>query len=185
MDHISGYKAFSQKIIVSLKEDLKSIRTGRANPAMVEGIVAEVYGGSTKLKLMELAAITTEGPAALVVAPFDPSTVSDIERAIFKSPLGISPQVQGTRIFVRIPPLSQEQREKMLKLVGSMVEERKVMIRNERDEVRKRIRAELDRKEITEDDKYRLEKDIDAATQSAMTEIDSMKESKHAELMEV
>ena len=95
----------------ALTEDLKTIRTGRANPIIVEQLVVDAYGGSTKLKLMELATITTEGPAALVIVPFDPSTVPDIEKAILKSPLGLSPQVQGTRIIIRIPPLSEEQRE--------------------------------------------------------------------------
>lgn len=72
MDIISEFKSFTQKIIGQLKEDLKAIRTGRANPALLENIIADVYGGSTKLKLTELATLTTEGPSTLVVVPFDP-----------------------------------------------------------------------------------------------------------------
>ena len=182
---ISNFKSFTQRVISELKENLKSIRTGRANPAIVENIIAEVYGGSTKLKIMELATITTEGPSTIVVAPFDPSTTADIERAILKSPLGITPQSQGTRLLLRVPPMSQEQREKVSKVIGVMIEEKKVMIRNERDESRKRIKSQLEKKELTEDDKYRMEKDIDTITQDAMGEIETIKESKQKEIMEV
>ena len=185
MDIISEFKSFTQKIIGQLKEDLKAIRTGRANPALLENIIADVYGGSTKLKLTELATLTTEGPSTLVVVPFDPSTIVDIERAILKSPLGVSPQTQGARIIVRIPPMSQEQREKMLKIVTQTIEEKKVMIRNQRDEVRKGIKNDLEAKSITEDDKFRLEKDLDTLTQSANSEIQSIKENKEKEIMEV
>lgn len=185
MDSIQNFKTFTNKVIFDLKENLKTVRSGRASPALVENIMAEVYGGSTKLKLMELATITTEGPMTIVVSPFDPSTVTDIERAILKSPLGISPQLQGTKLMVRVPPLSQEQREKMLKVIGGMIEEKKIIIRNERDEVRKGIKLQLEKKEITEDDKYRLEKDIDTVTHEATDSIESIKESKQQEIMEV
>lgn len=185
MDILANFKTFTQKVIAGIKEDLKSIRTGRANPALLEGIVAEVYGGSTKLRISELATITTEGPTALVIVPFDPSTVADIERAIQKSPLGLNPQSQGTRITVRIPPLSQEQREKMLKVIGQIIEEKKGMVRNQRDECRKTVRNQEENKEITEDDKYRLEKEIDIISQNASAEIQKIKDAKEAEIMEV
>lgn len=185
MEVLSEIKSFNQKTIAQLKEDLKSIRSGRANPALLENLIAEVYGGSTKLKLMELATIMTEGPSALTIAPFDPSTASDIERAILKSPLGLTPQVQGARITVRIPPLSQEQREKLLKVISQAIEEKKQMIRNYRDEVRKRLKNQLEKKEITEDDKFRTEKEVDTITQEANNEIQSIRESKEKEIMEV
>lgn len=182
---LTEFKQQLQNTILSLKEDLKSIRTGRANPAIVEQLVVEAYGGSTKLKMMELSTITTEGPAALVIVPFDPSTTSDIERAVLKSPLGLSPQVQGTRIIIRIPPLSQEQREKYVKLVGQKVEDKKSIVRNHRDDVRKKMKTLFDSKEITEDEKYRLEKEIDTLTQKMNTELLALRESKEQEIREV
>lgn len=182
---LTEFKQQLQSTILSLKEDLKSIRTGRANPAIVEQLVVEAYGGSTKLKMMELSTITTEGPAALVIVPFDPSTTSDIERAVLKSPLGLSPQVQGTRIIIRIPPLSQEQREKYVKLVGQKVEDKKSIVRNHRDDVRKKMKTLFDSKEITEDEKYRLEKEIDTLTQKMNTELLALRESKEQEIREV
>ncbi len=182
---ISDFSDRSAKAIANLKDELKTIRTGRASPSLVENLIVEAYGGQTKMRLMELASIAIESPTALLIIPFDPSTISDIEKAILKSPLGISPIVQGNRIIVRIPPLSQEQREKMKKLVGVQVEERKVVIRHYRDDARKEIKTKLEAKEITEDNKFRLEKEIDNITQKLMEEIQTIKENKEKEIMAV
>ncbi len=121
-------KTFNQnidKVINTLKEDLKTVRTGRATPTLVENMMIETYGGQAKLRLLELSNIATEGPSTLLLTPFDPSTIVDIEKAILKSPLGLSPIVQGNRILIKIPPLSQEQREKMMKLINQKIEEKK------------------------------------------------------------
>jgi ribosome recycling factor len=164
---------------------LKSIRTGRANPVIVEQLVVDAYGGSTKLKLMEMATITTEGPAALIITPFDPSTVPDIEKAVLKSPLGLSPQPQGVRVIIRVPPLSEEQREKYVKLLNQKVEEKRNIIRTHRDDVRKKIKARFDEKVMTEDEKYRLEKEIDNITQNINSQLLEIKEAKEREIREV
>lgn len=182
---LNVFKSNLALTISSLKEELKSIRTGRANPAMIEDIVIEAYGGSTKLRLKELSSITTDGASALLIAPFDPSTIQDIEKGILKSPLGISPQTQGTRITIRIPPMSTEQRDKYVKLVGQMMEEKRSIVRNHRDDVRKKIRDEFEKKTLTEDDKYRLEKEIDTLTQKANEDIASIKAAKDKEIQEV
>ncbi|MBW7960699.1 ribosome recycling factor [Patescibacteria group bacterium] len=185
MPSITDYKTKCQNVIASLKEDLKSIRTGRATPSLIENIVVEAYGGSTKLRLTELATITTEGPTALVIAPFDPSILSDIEKAILKSPLGLSPAVQGNRIIIKIPPLSTEQREKFIKIASSKVEEKRNQLRGLRDEVRKSIKASFEKKEISEDEKYRFEKEVDTVSQQQMAEIETIKEKKEAEIIQV
>lgn len=182
---LSAFKLSLQQTINALKEELKSIRTGRANPAMVEDIIIDAYGGSTKLRLKEIATITTDGASALLIAPFDPSTIQDIEKGILKSPLGISPQTQGTRITIRIPPMSTEQRDKYAKLVGQMIEEKRNIIRNHRDDIRKKIKDQFEDKAITEDDKYRQEKEIDTLTQKANDDIASIKAAKEAEIQEV
>jgi ribosome recycling factor len=182
---VSGFKQNAQNTINSLREELKTIRTGRATPALIENMMIETYGGQAKLRLMELAGITTEGPSAISVTPFDPSTITDIERAILKSPLGISPVVQGGRIIVRIPPLSEEQRQKMVKLINQITEEKKGVIRNHRDEARKKIKNQFEAKEITEDNKFRLEKEIDNINQKITEEVQSVRESKEREVMEV
>lgn len=185
MDTTSDFKTKSQKVIEALKEDLKTIRTGRASPSLVENLIVEAYGGSTKLKLMELATITTEGPTALSIAPFDPSILSDIEKAILKSPLGLSPAVQGSRILLRIPALSTEQREKFIKLAVEKIEDKKNQIRALRDDSRKSIKNSFEKKETTEDEKYRLEKEIDSESSLFMEEIQVIREKKEAEIKEV
>ncbi len=182
---LTEFKNNSQKAIAALKEDLKTIRTGRANPAMIEGIEVEAYGGSTTMRLKEMATMTTEGATAIIIAPFDPSTANDIERAIMKSPLGLTPQNQGTTLIVRIPPLSQEQREKLIKVVSGKIEEKKNTIRYQRDDVRKKIKAMLEKKELTEDDKFRMEKEIDSMTTNFMTEVEDIKTRKEEEMRQI
>ncbi len=181
----SDFKSFIQKIVNQLREELKTIRSGRANPAILEGIIVETYGGQTKLKLNELSTITTDESAALIITPFDPSTTQDIEKAILKSPLGVNPQVQGTKILVHIAPLSEEQRFKLVKMINQKIEEKKTMIRNQRDEVRRKIKHQFEAKEMTEDQKFRVEKDIDTVTHNCMGEIDGVRKSKDKEIMEV
>ena len=182
---IEQLKQQANKALNFLQEDLKTIRTGKSNPSLLENLLVETYGGQTKLKLMELATIVTEGPIALSVTPFDPSTLPDIEKAILKSSLGISPAIQGTRIIAKIPPLSQEQREKFVKLINQKAEERKNILRSYRDEARKKIKQQSESKEISEDTKFRLEKEIDTESQTLMEQLQKIREAKEKEIMEI
>lgn len=185
MTNTDDFTKASQGIILHLKEELKTIRTGRANPAVLEDLIVEAYGGQSKFRMLELATITTGGASQLLVAPYDPITVPDIERAILKSPLGLTPVNQGGRIIIRIPPLSQEQRQKLTKIINQKIEEKKNSIRMLRDEARKKIKHQAEAKEITKDDRFRIEKDIDTATQKLMEEIETIKKNKDKEIMEV
>ncbi len=185
MTYIEEFTKTSQGIISHLKEDLKTIRTGRANPGVLEDLIVEAYGGSSKFRLVELATITTEGASQLLVAPYDQITVPDIERAILKSPLGLTPVNQGGRIIIRIPPLSQEQRQKLVKIISQKIEDKKNSVRMQRDEVRKKIKHQTEAEEITKDDRFRMEKDIDTATQKFMEEIELIKKNKEKDIMEV
>lgn len=185
MDIVSTFNQQAAKTILSLKEDLKSIRTGRASPSLVENLTVETYGGQSKLRLLELATILTEGASSISITPYDPSVIQDIEKAILKSPLGLTPATQGTRIVIRIPALNTEQREKYIKVVGEKVEEKKVTVRNHRDDSRKVIKTTFEKKEMSEDEKYRLEKEIDTQSTKFMEEINVIRESKEKEIMEV
>lgn len=184
-DFLNQFKNQAKEIVNLLKEELKTIRTGRANPSLVENIIVETYNGQTKLKLYELASITTEGPITIVIVPFDPSTIQDIEKAILKNPLNLSPKTQGNKILIQIPPLSTEQREKFIKLLNQKIEERKNRLRNLRDEIRKKIRQSFQNKEITEDIKFRLEKEIDKINEKIMEEIELLQENKKREIAEI
>lgn len=185
MDHIQDFKQAGQKTIEHLKEELQQIRTGRASSTTIEGLQVDAYGGSTKMRLMEMATITNEGSTTLVITPYDHGTLQDIEKAILKSPLNLTPKVQGSRILVVFPQLNEEQRQKFVKLVGQKVEEHRVSIRGQRDDVRKKVKGEFDAKEITEDDRKRIEKEIDNVNQKLMDEIMEIKEKKDQQIMEV
>jgi len=172
-------------IIEKLKEELRLIRTGAVNPALVENIIVETYGGQTKLKILELAAITTAPPQSLLISPFDPSTIKDIEKALLQSNLGASPVVQNNQILLKFPPLSTEQREKLAKLVNQLIETTRQKIRNLRDQERKAIKIAFEKKEITEDQKFKKEKEIDTQTQKINETIEEIKTKKINEVMNI
>lgn len=181
----TDFKNHSAKALIFLKEDLKTIRTGKVSPSLIENITVQTYGGQAQLKLLELGTTAVESQSTIAITPFDPATISDIEKALLKSPLGINPLVQGNRIIVKFPALSQEQREKLVKLVNQKTEERKNIIRGFRDEARKKIKQLFESKEITEDEKFRIEKDIDSETQRQMQELQKIRETKEKEIMEI
>jgi ribosome recycling factor len=181
----SEFKKHLESIVNKLKEEMKTVRTGQASPALLENLQVETYSGSTTMRLMEMATITTDGPTMLVVVPFDPSTISDVEKAILKSPLGLSPTVQNNRILVQVPKLSQEQREKYVKIVNTLVEEHKQSIRGYRDDARRHVKHAFEAKEITEDQKFRDEKEIDEITAKYNEHIQEIKETKEKQILQV
>ena len=167
------------------QEELMAIRTGKASPALVENIVVATYGGTTKLRILELATVSITSASQLLISPFDPLTVQDIERAIHSSPLHLTPRVEGKMIRIDIPPLSQEQRHDYIRLAASTAESGREKIRSLRDEVRKKIKSESESKNLTEDDRFRLEKEVDNATQEYTKMVDAAREKKEKEIMEV
>ena len=172
-------------IALKFKDDLKAIRTSHASPALLENIEVEAYAGAMKMKLMELATIMNESPTVLSISPFDPSITQDIERAIQKSPLGLSPTTQTNKILITVPALSQEQRLKYAKLVNEMSETSRHIIRGYRDDARKKVKHAFEAKEIGEDDKFRLEKQVDDETQKANDHIQMIRDKKEKEITTV
>ena len=143
------------------------------------------YGGQMKMKLKELASISTEGPTTILIDPFDPSTIQDIEKAFLTSPLQLRPRVEGKMIRLITPPLSTEQREKFVKLVHQKVEETKNNNRDHRDHARKGLKTLLDDKTITEYEKFRFEKTIDTLTKDFSDDLEVLKKKKHDEIMSI
>lgn len=182
---INQYKKQAERIIQYLKEDLTSIRTGRVSSAIIENIIVDTYQGQAKLRLTELASITVSDAHTLQITPYDYSTTKDIEKAILKSPLGLNPLVTTNKIAIKLPPLTEEQRQKMIKVINQKIEDKKSLLRNDRDNSRKKIKNLMEEKEISEDDKYRLEKEIDKITQGYNEIIQSIKDKKEKELMEI
>lgn len=181
----TDFRNEAEKIINNLRTDLTSIRTGRASPSIVENITVETYQGQAKLKLLELASITASDAQTLNIIPFDMSTMKDIEKAILKSPLGMNPSTIGNKIVLKLPPLSEEQRHKILKVVNQKIEEKKEYLRIMRDNARKKIRHNFDLKQSTEDEKFREEKEIDNMSQKYNETISDIKHKKEKEIVEI
>ncbi|GIW62571.1 MAG: ribosome-recycling factor [Patescibacteria group bacterium] len=179
---IEEFKKNSSAVIEKLKEELVSIRTGRATPALIENIKVTVYQGTTQMRLLEIATITNQDPQTLVVIPFDPSIIQEIETCINQSELGLRAVLQGKQLIINIPPLTEEQRQKYIKLVGKIVEEHRELIRQERDRIRKIIKTSADNKEIPEEEKFRLFEKIDEVNKDVNEKIQHIKEKKESEL---
>lgn len=184
-DIVSQAREKMQKAVSVLKDDLSTIRTGRATPALVENVEAKVYEGTQTLTIKELATITTDGPRSLIISPFDPSVISEIEKAINSANLGFSAIVDENIIRIKIPPLTQERREEFLKLAGAKIEGGRIMVRQIRQEAMSKIKKLFEEKEISEDEKFRLEKEVQKATDQTIEEIEKLRQRKEKELREV
>lgn len=180
---IKDTKDRMQKCVEHLENDLRGIKSGRATPGLVEGVRVDYYGSSTPLK--QLANIGAPEPAMLVIKPFDASICGEIEKAILKSDIGITPQSDGKIIRLPVPSLSQEQRKKYVKLAKDKTEAQRVAIRNVRRDSVKAADTMLDASQIPEDQATRLKKEIDDLTKSYTTKVDHLLDSKTKELMEV
>jgi ribosome recycling factor len=172
-----------QKAVAHLKEDLATIRTGRAAPALLNRVTVEYYGAPVALN--QLASITVPEPRLLMITPFDKNTMSLIEKAIQSSDIGVTPSNDGNVIRLAFPPLTQERRKELVKTVHHRAEEGRVAIRN----VRRHAKEELEKLErestISEDDLKRAEKELQKLTDQHVAEIDEIQRHKEQELMEV
>ena len=169
--------------ITSLRTDLGAFRTGRARPQLVEKLIVEMYG--VEMQLNQMAVISVPEARQIAIRPYDVSSISAIERAILKSDLGIMPNNDGKIIRLNIPPLTEERRRSLSKLIGSRVEDAKIAVRNVRRDVMKDIDEFESEKWITEDDQHRGQKMVQDLTDKTTDEIDAVGKEKQAEVMEV
>lgn len=170
--------------VAHFKEDLKGIRTGRANVAMLDGVVVEAYG--TTMPLNQVASISTPEAQLIQVAPYDPTNIQAINTAIRDNPtLGLNPSDDGRVVRVMIPALTEERRREIAKQLGNKVEDAMIRLRNARHDALGEVdRAKKD-KSISEDDASRLEKGIDDELNKARAEIESISKLKETEIMTV
>jgi len=170
------------KAIAVLKQNLAGIRTGRANPGLVDSLRVEFYGSQTPIK--QLASVGAPEPTQIVIRPYDPSTVKDIERAIIASDLGFNPQSDGRIIRINIPPLSGEVRRKMVARIKELAEETKVSLRNVRRDANKAIdQAEKD-KEISEDERDSAKEEVQELIKKYEAMANEAAKSREADVME-
>ncbi len=172
-----------KKTLEVLEADLKAIRTGRASPALVERVMVEYYGIPTPLN--QLAVISAPEPQLLTIRPYDPSSLGDIERAIQKSDLGLTPSNDGRIIRLVIPPLTEQRRNELARLVSRRVEEAKVALRNIRREALDDLRSFEKEKMISEDDFFRGRDELQELTDRYIALADEIGERKIKEVMEV
>lgn len=171
-----------EKAIAKLKDDLTGIRTGRANPGLVDTLRVEVYGSPTPLK--QIASVSAPEPQQIVIRPFDPGTIKDIEKGIIASDLGLAPQSDGKVIRLNIPALSGEVRKSMVARTKDLAEEQKVAIRNIRRDANKQAdQAEKD-KELTEDDRDKLKDEIQELTKKFEHQATDLAKAKEEEVLD-
>lgn len=171
------------KAAAHVQEEFVAIRTGRANPALVEKIRVEYYG--TETPLQQLASFSVPEARTLVVQPFDKASMKAIEKAIQNSDLGITPSNDGTVIRLNFPTLTQERRKDFVKIAKGKAEDGKVAVRNVRRSVRGHLEKLEKDSEISSDELKRAEKDLDKITEEHVAEIEKLLTHKEAELLEV
>lgn len=172
-----------EKAVEVMAGEFKGVRTGRASSALVDGVKVDYYGAPTPLK--SLASITVPEPRMIMVKPFDVSAVDAIVKAIQKADLGLNPQTDGKIVRLVIPPLSEERRKQMSKLVKELGEKSKLSIRNVRREANSTADAEEKGKTISEDEKKRTKEEIDRLTKEYEGKVQELVDKKTKEVMEV
>jgi ribosome recycling factor len=171
-----------EKAIRKLKGDLAGIRTGRANPGLVDSLRVEVYGSAVPIK--QIASVGAPEPNQIVIRPYDPGTLKDIEKAIQTSDLGFNPQSDGRLIRLNVPPLSTEVRRKMVGRIKDLAEESKVAIRNIRRDGNKQADAGEKDKEFSEDDRDSVKEEIQELTKTYEAQATELAKGREKEVME-
>jgi ribosome recycling factor len=172
-----------KKTLELTKKELSGIRTGRATPALLDKVFVEAYGSQMPLK--QLASITAPEPRLLVVQPFDKSTLQSIEKALLKSDLGLTPNVDGNLIRLPIPQLTEERRRELVKLVKKMIEDAKVAVRNVRRDANEELESLKKKGGASEDEVRRALEQVQKLTNQYIKELDSLFLMKEKEIMEV
>jgi len=177
------YEEKMNKTVASLESEYAAIRAGRANPAVLDKLTVEYYGAPTPIN--QIAAISVPEPRMLVIAPWDPSQLKAIEKAILASDIGITPTNDGKSIRLSFPTLTEERRKDLVKQVRKYAEESKVAVRNIRRDGLEFFKALKKKSEITEDDMKNIEKDLQKLTDDYIKEIDVLASKKEKELFEI
>lgn len=181
---VTDAKTKFQNALSHFQEELKKLRTGRAHPSMLDGLIVTAYG--TQMPLIQVGNVTAPEPQLLQITPFDPNNIQAISSAIRDNPsLGLNPADDGRIIRLPIPPLTEERRREFVKLLGTKVEDCMVSLRNIRHEALKQIDQAKKGKTIGEDEANRLEKQVDGAMASTKSQVEAAAKTKESEIMTV
>jgi len=174
-----------QRVLDIIVGDIGSIRTGRATSSLIENLPVAVYGGAQKLKVLELATITTPDTQTIIVDPWDKSIIGEIRQGILVANIGMNPSIDGEIIRITLPPLTTEDREKYIKLLSTKLEGGRIMIRQVRGDAMHDIKKKFEEKELSEDEKFDAEKKVQAVTDEFVGKIDEAGERKKQELLRI
>jgi ribosome recycling factor len=184
MFNTDTYEEKMTNALAHFEEELKKVRTGRAHPAMLDGILGEAYG--QQMPLNQMANVTAPEPQMLLVTPFDPSNLQSIVEAIRKDQsLGFNPSDDGRVIRVPVPPLTEERRKQLVKQTGEKVEEARIALRNIRQDGLKDAKRKKDAKEMSEDDLKRVEKEFDKFMVDYQAKIDEVFKAKEKDILTI
>lgn len=181
----SKTKTKLQEVVNLVKQDISTIRTGKANVTSVAELSVSVYGGAQTLKINELANVTSPDTKTIVIDPWDKSIIGDIKKGILVANAGITPSIDGEVIRISFPPLTTEDRKKFSKILSSKIESGKVMIRQVRAEAMKGIRDAFENKELSEDEKFRKEKELQKTIDDFNEQLDQLYSAKEKELLQI
>lgn len=182
-DEFKKFAAETEKIFLRLKSEFAALRTNRPTPALVEDISVESYG--TKMKIKELAAILVQPPSSLVIQPWDKANLQPIERALSNADIGAAPIAETDGVRISLPPLTEERRKELVKILGKKAEEARIAFRGVRDETRKTVSRLAAEKQISEDEKFRSNERIEKESAAFSAKIEALVAEKTKELITV
>ncbi len=166
-----------------MRSELRTIRAGRASPAMLENVTVEYYGSQTPLE--QVASVSAPQPDLIVVQPFDRNAIENIERGIMKADLGLNPNNDGEKIRIPIPPLSEERRKELVETSRERAEETKISIRNVRRDAKNEIQTVVEQENLSEDVLYGAEEDLQAITDAHTETVEGLLDQKTEQIMDV
>jgi len=180
---LDGARKRMEKCIADMQRDLATIRTGRASTSILDHIQANYYGTPTPLG--QMAALSTPDPSLIVIQPWDPSTIPNIEKAILSSDLGLTPSTDGKVVRLPIPPLTEERRKQLAKAIGHIAEQHRVAVRQVRHDGNDALKTQLKEKKISEDEEKEALKKVQDLTNEFVAKVDALHKKKEAEILEI
>ncbi|MBU1032704.1 MAG: ribosome recycling factor [Patescibacteria group bacterium] len=171
------------KVIEHLDSELKNLHSGRANASMVEDLMVQAYDSSMDMK--SVASISVPDARTIQIEPWDKNLVKEIEKALLASRLGLAPNISGTVIRLSMPPMTEENRKELVKVVNQKVEQARISVRNVREGTRDKINAQEKEKKISEDDKFRLQEQLDKVVSEYNEKIEQIGKTKEREILTI
>lgn len=181
--HIQAKHSELKNVIEFFKKDIANLRTGRANPAMFDGVAISAYG--VKTPISGLASITVSDSRSLVISPWDKSVLKDLERGIVEASLGVGVVNEGDKIRITIPLMTEENRKELVKKLNEKMEKSRIALRQIRDEIKNNIEGALDKKEISEDERFKSVAELDEEIRKLNDEIKDIREQKEKDIMTI